>query len=225
MTYRSDVDALTARTDALAAELETKTQELESARSLLDEAVAKSKLPILPNLKIATPCSADWAAMSGDERVRACGSCNKNVYNISTLTREEVEALIIEKEGSLCVRYFQRHDGTILLKDCSIGIGQKRKRRLIAAGAVALLGGGVFSAIKLSKQTPATSAAIDDSPTEERIVPPHSQDTAHEDEVNTPPELDPGPVYVRMGAVAIRQAPQPEAHEGDKDHDGNVIVK
>jgi hypothetical protein len=154
MTYRSDVDALAARTQALAAEVASKTKELESAQSLLDEAVAKTKLPVLPNIKVATPCSASWTAMTGDERVRACGACNKNVYNLSSMTRDEAEALIVAKEGRLCVRYYQRNDGTILLKDCAIGIKQKRKRRVLAAGVAALLGGGVFAAIKLSKPMP-----------------------------------------------------------------------
>src|SRR4051812_31393656 len=125
MPYRSDVDALAARTESLAVEVATKTRELDETRAFLDEAVAKRKLPVLPNLRVATPCPADWNAMTpveGADRVRGCASCNKNVYNISTLTREEAEALILEKEGRLCVRYFQRHDGTILLKDCSIGI-------------------------------------------------------------------------------------------------------
>jgi hypothetical protein len=151
MSYRNDVDALAARTDALAAEVAAKTKELDAARSMLDEAKAKAKLPVLPNLRVATPCSADWHAMSGDDRVRACGACEKNVYNLSTLTREEAEALILAKEGRLCVRYYQRKDGTILLKDCSIGVKQKRKRRVIAAGVAALLGGAVVAGISLPR--------------------------------------------------------------------------
>lgn len=224
MTYRSDVDALAARTDALAAEVAHKTKELDSARSLLDEAVAKSKLPILPNLKVATPCSADWAAMSGDERVRACGSCNKHVYNISTLTREEAEALILEKEGRLCVRYYQRHDGTILLKDCSIGITQKRKRRVIAIGALALLGGGVFAAIKLSKHATATSAELTYAPSEDRVFLEMGIPAQEAPVVSAPLELDPGPdVRVTMGAVAMPTTTT--EHEGDMAPDGSIIVK
>ena len=142
MTYRSDVDALTARHDALAADVATKTRELETARRLLDDAKARARLPVLPNIRVATPCPAAWSQMTGDDRVRACARCNKNVYNLSSMTRDEAEALIVAKEGKLCVRYFQRSDGTILLKDCEIGVKQKRKRRLIAAGAAALLAGG-----------------------------------------------------------------------------------
>jgi hypothetical protein len=157
MSYRNDVDALAARYDALSTELATKTRELDAARHLLDDAKARARLPVLPNIRVATPCSADWEKMTGDERVRACADCNKNVYNLSNMTRDEAEALIIEKEGKLCVRYFQRKDGTILLKDCVIGVAQKRKRRLIAAGATALLAGGGVLAYKLTRPEPSTA--------------------------------------------------------------------
>lgn len=151
MSYRNDVDALAARHESLASEVATKTRELDSARKLLDEAQAKARLPVLPNIRVASPCTADWEAMTGDARVRACGSCNKNVYNLSEMTRDEAEALILAKEGRLCVRYFKRTDGTILLKDCTVGTSQKRKRRLIAAGAAALLAGGGLLALRLSR--------------------------------------------------------------------------
>lgn len=154
MSYRSDVDALSARHDALAAEVAAKTRELDSARQLLDEAKQRARLPVLPNIRIASPCRADWDQMTGDERVRMCGSCNKHVYNLSSMTRDEAEALIVEKEGKLCVRYFQRSDGTILLADCTVGVKQKRKRRIVAAGAAALLGGGGFIAYKLTRPEP-----------------------------------------------------------------------
>jgi hypothetical protein len=149
MTYRNDLEALSARHDALAAEVATKTRELDAARELLDDAKQRAKLPVLPNIRVASPCPADWNQMTGDDRMRACAQCNKNVYNLSNMTRDEAEALIVAKEGKLCVRYFQRKDGTILLKDCAVGVTQKRKRRVIAAGAAALLaGGGVLAYLR-----------------------------------------------------------------------------
>lgn len=153
--YRNDVDALSARHDSLAAELAQKTQEVNEAARLLEEARTKAALPVLDNIRVATPCRADWSQMTGDERTRHCGSCDKNVYNLSNLTRDEAEALIIEKEGKLCVRYYRRHDGTILLKDCSIGIGARRKRRVIAAGAMALLGTAALFAYKRTRSVEA----------------------------------------------------------------------
>jgi hypothetical protein len=139
MSYRSDVDSLAAREAALTLEVENKIRERDAASSLLAEMRARQRLPILDNIRVATPCSADWDQMTGDERARLCGQCNRDVYNISGLTRDEAEELIIEKEGELCVRYFQRADGTILLADCEVGRRQTRRHRLLAAGAVAAL--------------------------------------------------------------------------------------
>jgi hypothetical protein len=146
MTYRNDLDALAARQAALELEVQTKTRERDDAARLLDEARTKAKLPILDNIRVATPCRADWNQMVGDARARMCLDCNKHVYNISGMTRDEAEALIIEKEGDLCVRYFQRADGTMLLADCEVGKQQKRNRRIVAASATAMLaGGGLFA--------------------------------------------------------------------------------
>ena len=150
MSYRNDLDALAARHAALETELAEKTKELDAAARLLAEAKAKSKLPVLDNIRVASPCSAAWSQMTGDDRVRHCGDCQKNVYNLSEMTRDEAEALIVAKEGRLCVRYFQRSDGTILLKDCTIGVRRKRRRRIIAAGAAAMLAGGAALYAKLT---------------------------------------------------------------------------
>lgn len=94
----------------------------------------------LPQIKIASPCHADWGKMTGDERSRFCASCQKNVYNISAMTSKEASDLIREKEGKLCVRYFLRRDGTILTQDCPVGLAAIRKQFLkIAAAFVSML--------------------------------------------------------------------------------------
>src|SRR5262245_26445583 len=89
----------------------------------------------LPDIRIASPCHADWGKMTGDERSRFCGSCQKNVYNISAMTSKEASNLIREKEGKLCVRYFLRRDGTILTQDCPVGLAAVRKQILKIAAA------------------------------------------------------------------------------------------
>ena len=153
MSYRDDVDALRARHDALQHEVAQHTDELATTRGLLDEAERKSRLPILDNIRVASPCSADWSKMTGDERVRSCADCNKHVYNISELTREDAQALIVEHEGKLCVRYFQRADGTILLKDCTVGVRRRRRVRIVAGAAALLAGTGVAAAFHTTGTT------------------------------------------------------------------------
>ncbi len=75
-------------------------------------------IPLLANVRIAAPCPANWNEMVGGERVRYCRSCEKNVYNLSEMTRNEAEKLLQTHEGHLCVRYYQRADGTIKTNDC-----------------------------------------------------------------------------------------------------------
>ena len=141
MTYRDDLAALAARHAALEHEVAQKTSELERASQLLEEASTRARLPVLDNIRVASPCGVGWETMTGDDRTRHCGSCNKQVYNLSSLTRDEAETLIVARAGQLCVRYFQRADGTILLNDCTVGVSRRRRRRVIVAGAAALLAG------------------------------------------------------------------------------------
>jgi hypothetical protein len=141
MTYRSDLDALAARQAALETEVADRQRELSQTRQMLDEARARAKLPVLDNIRVAAPCTADWNQMTGDERARLCGDCNLKVYNLSGMTRDEAETLLRDREGRLCVRYFQRADGTILLKDCTVGVKRRRRRRIFAAGVAATLAG------------------------------------------------------------------------------------
>ena len=56
--------------------------------------------------------------MSGDDRVRFCGDCKLNVYNLAGMTRREATELIEGNEGRLCVRFFRRKDGTFVTRDC-----------------------------------------------------------------------------------------------------------
>src|SRR5690242_191609 len=115
MSYRDDHDALAARHDALDVEVAEKTRERDKVAGLLADAKERARLPVLPNIRVATPCRADWNEMTGDERVRHCAHCDKDVFNLSSMTRDEAEALVLAKAGNLCARYYQRQDGTILL--------------------------------------------------------------------------------------------------------------
>lgn len=87
-------------------------------------------------IRIASPCSADWDKMSGSERVRHCTQCNLNVYNFSAMTSLEVEQLLGRKER-LCARFYRRADGTILTQDCPRGL-RAVVRRLSKVAGVAL---------------------------------------------------------------------------------------
>jgi hypothetical protein len=73
--------------------------------------------------------------MKGDDRARFCDECRLRVYDISRLTRREAEALISRTEGRICARLYRRADGTILTKDCPVGLRAVKRRLARAAGA------------------------------------------------------------------------------------------
>jgi carboxypeptidase family protein len=90
----------------------------------------------IDRLRIATPCPVGWEQMTGDDRVRFCDHCQLNVYNISALSTLEAETLIASTEGRICARLFRRADGTILTKDCPVGLRVLRLRVSKKAAAV-----------------------------------------------------------------------------------------
>ena len=103
----------------------------------------------LDDIRVASPCPADWNEMFGDERKRFCSECSRPVYNLSGMTRREAEDLVFNHEGRLCVSFFRRKDGTVLTADCPVGwaLLKRRVSRAATAAASILFGflGGVLS--------------------------------------------------------------------------------
>src|SRR5205814_925379 len=84
---------------------------------------------ILRNVRVATSCRMSWEAMEGDERVRFCAACKLDVFNLSGLETQEAEELLRTNEGRrLCVRYYARRDGTVITRDCPVGVRAMRRR-------------------------------------------------------------------------------------------------
>jgi hypothetical protein len=112
----------------------------------------------LDQIRIASPCNARWEDMTGDERARFCGSCRKNVYNLSAMTRTEITTLVREKEGQFCGRFYQRPDGRMLTADCPEGGRRRRDRitRVCRAACAAVL---VFFGVKIQANAEDTNKA------------------------------------------------------------------
>ena len=100
------------------------------------------RLPTLPDrLTVASPCSARWDDMHGDDRVRFCDTCRRPVYNLSDLTGVEIADLVRRTEEPRCVRFYRRADGTTLTRDCPVGHRNARRRFIGFVAGAALLGG------------------------------------------------------------------------------------
>ncbi|MEO5727066.1 MAG: hypothetical protein ABI134_25940 [Byssovorax sp.] len=157
--YRDDTDSLEARHAALSEELssvQARTKELDAlktseerlAREVADVAkklegrAGRRALPLLDSVQIASPCTASWDEMIGDDRARFCTHCQKDVFNLSALPREEAETFLRARTAEVCVRLYKRTDGTVLTSDCPVGVKRKRRRKVL----VAAVGGGLLAA-------------------------------------------------------------------------------
>lgn len=230
MTERDPVEALRERTalleeelrqldarkrerTAIDGELRRVVDELEKSRALLDRFGKKRALPMLDRLEIASPCSASWDDMRGDEKSRYCLKCEKNVYNLSAMSREEAELTILAKEGDLCVRLYQRADGTVLTQDCPVGV---RRRRLRLVGVLAMgssLAGAtaaIFAGMGDDFGDDAPCEAIVEAPLEyvpQATVPVPTVPVVHPSDLQ--PIVGPGKPEGRWMAGAPRMVPPP----------------
>lgn len=120
----------------------------------------------LANVKVAAPCSADWDGMVGNERVRFCGQCSRNVFNLSSMSQREAENLIERTEGRLCIRFYKRADGTVLTDNCPVGLRaiRRRMRRVASAFASAifsfLAGIGLYAGVAEVNRTISSGTGV-----------------------------------------------------------------
>ena len=118
----------------------------------------------LDHVTVAAPCDAGWENMVGNERVRFCARCSMNVYNLSGMTKGEAERLVVQAEGRLCIRFYRRADGTILTKNCPVGLRALRRRAARVATATASTAlsffAGLLAAAGLRERPPAPAAKI-----------------------------------------------------------------
>ena len=91
----------------------------------------------LANLRLAFRCKESWDDMTGDDRVRACAKCDRQVFNLSDMTREEAEALLATRGVKPCVRFYRRADGTVMTSDCPTGTPREGRRLAMAASTLA----------------------------------------------------------------------------------------
>ncbi|MFO0739336.1 MAG: hypothetical protein U0270_25795 [Labilithrix sp.] len=126
----------------------------------------KRLLPVVQKL-IAAPCDVPWASMKGDDKTRHCGECDRDVHNLSAMSKDELQAFLraivdAPQNATLpCVSMYARQDGTVLLEDCPVGIRARRRKALIAStlglGGVAVA--ALTALVFLHQRVPATNVA------------------------------------------------------------------
>jgi len=134
----------------------------------------------LHRIAIPSPCTASWDLMHGDDRVRHCGSCNKNVFNLSAMAEDEAADLLASNtDGHLCVRFYRRSDGTVLTSDCGARAHSSSRQawtRLAGATALALSAAACSAGDKPPSKpagaTPVTVAIVPEQPVSMGAVAP-----------------------------------------------------
>jgi hypothetical protein len=223
VTYRDDAAALHAYHDSLVQELagldaqlaglgqtlaarERVAAELARVRALLVASSPRLQPVRLGKLKVASPCRESWSDMTGDDQVRHCKRCDKDVFNLSEMNAADAEALLARHGTAPCVRFFRRADGTVKTKDCP-------DRRpliagVIAAGAIAAAGLAAAGVSALATMgAPADRPAIQLTPEPPPPLPP--MPVMGGIAMPEPPPMIMGEMMVEMGDVAA-PAPEPE---------------
>jgi hypothetical protein len=134
--------------------------------------------------------------MIGNERQRFCGSCEMNVYNLSGMTREDAESMIATTDGRLCVRFYKRADGSVMTKDCPVGLARVKARAKVIATAFASLIISFFSAIGV--------VSMFNAPKRSHVVGEIAIGT------NSIKRVEPMPQEPMMGNVVIQGTPVPQ---------------
>lgn len=100
-------------------------------------------------LKILSPCEESWEIMEGNDKVRFCSRCQKDVHNISSMTKEEAIELAFKSEGRLCVRYYKKSSGAIKFVPPVLESENKLEKSPLMRFAA-----GLFFAAALTSQSP-----------------------------------------------------------------------
>lgn len=97
------------------------------------------------DLRILTPCGADWASMTATEaKGRLCAACDKVVHDVSAMSERAAKESI--GDGPACVRYlYDAHgnvffgrpaEGTVIVPASSL-LSKVAQRKWMAAAALA----------------------------------------------------------------------------------------
>ena len=69
--------------------------------------ICMQKKKFIDSIRVENPCTESWEEMTGNDRVRFCSHCAKDVNNLSAMSRKDALRLVRRSGGSLCIRYVQ----------------------------------------------------------------------------------------------------------------------
>ncbi len=89
----------------------------------------------IEKVRVKDPCTQDWNEMTGNDQVRFCTHCAKDVNDLSTMTKSEARRLVRQSNGQLCIRYIKHPEtGAPVFTDQLVQISRRMPR--VAAGVI-----------------------------------------------------------------------------------------
>ncbi|MEP6925170.1 MAG: ankyrin repeat domain-containing protein [Pyrinomonadaceae bacterium] len=176
-----------------------------------------SKKTVFDRVEVAAPCSQDWNTMFGNDEVRFCHHCVKNVHDLSAMTRKQAKKLVAQSQGNLCIRYIRRPDGRIQTIEPKLYKIAGRASRIAAGvfGATLTLASAAYAQGGISPNT------VDNKGVIERIV--------EKDKVKTESGFgsisgtvkDPAGAVIPLIIVTLTQTETKEVETAASDAEGN----
>jgi len=77
------------------------------------------KRTLLEAFAVPQPCAVAWESMRGTAAVRECARCERQIHNLSALTRAEAEHLL-SGGGRICVRFVRTANGSIVTAEAPL---------------------------------------------------------------------------------------------------------
>jgi Carboxypeptidase regulatory-like domain len=90
---------------------------------------------LLNRIDVKSPCNESWDEMVGNNEVRFCSHCAKDVHDLSAMKRADAEKLVQKSSGKLCVRYVKSSTGKLITTQPKFT--QIKRRATIAASVLA----------------------------------------------------------------------------------------
>lgn len=118
-------------------------------------------LRIVESITIPTPCRQSWTSMHGDEVVRHCARCDKDVFNLSAMSLEQIATLVEAMQGNLCGRFFRRPDGRLVTDYCP-STDRSQVAARIAGAAVVAAGVAAGAVLVASAPKPVAAHSLDE---------------------------------------------------------------
>lgn len=165
----------------------------------------------LPNLRLGFKCKERWEDMVGSDRVRACGGCDRPVFNLSAMTRAEAEAVLATRGLTPCVRFYRRPDGTVMTTDCPTGTRPVRKRLAVVASSMVAASTTLVSGAAFADPWVAAQPGDPETPTDSQATDPPAPEATDPEEpgahcVTAPGEtieIDGAPVVIQQDSITM----------------------